>query len=221
MVSIIIKDNGEANVIQLTYENLWKEIKDIKGAELIIAKNWLTPLPKIKNTFVCFVEPDCLVNSGYFSSLLGHMKKGINSKRTAVMSSATAVNTWDNKFYGYLVQQTWSKPDSKNIKTKNTFVQPSKDKKSKSPYPVQIAYIPGALLRASTLRKCFDSDIIQDDMVSFSHQISLRCWGSGDGHEVYIAPNSTYVTTDKNVNIITEPRAELGNLAETFRRRSI
>jgi hypothetical protein len=46
MITVVIKNDGEPKVIQLTYQNLWKELKDIPGAELKINADWFEELPK-------------------------------------------------------------------------------------------------------------------------------------------------------------------------------
>jgi hypothetical protein len=68
MVSVVIRDNGEQSVIQYTFEKLYTELKDILGSELLVKKDW--EIAHIKNRFVCFVEPDCLVSEGYFKKQL-------------------------------------------------------------------------------------------------------------------------------------------------------
>ena len=40
VITCILKNDGEDNVVQLTYENLWKELKDIPGSELIVSESW-------------------------------------------------------------------------------------------------------------------------------------------------------------------------------------
>ena len=75
MLSVVILDSNEPNVIKLTYENLFKEIKQIPDAELLVSPDWFDALPAINNKYVCFVEADCLVSSGYFSSQIGLFQK--------------------------------------------------------------------------------------------------------------------------------------------------
>mgnify|MGYP003450299095 FL=1 len=101
MLSVVILDDGEPNVIKLTYENLHKETKQIQDSELIVAKDWFDALSVIKNKYVCLVEPDCLVSSGYFSSQMGLFKKNPYMRKLAMLSSATGVNNWANRVYGY------------------------------------------------------------------------------------------------------------------------
>lgn len=226
MVTIVIKNNGEDNVVQLTYQNLWREIKDIPDAELIVSENWFDYVGKTKNNYMCFVEADCLVNSGYFSSQVGLFKKNPMFRKLAMLSSAVGVNTWSNKFYGYKINQAWSDKetvDDKQIQTKNTFIEPSRDKKSRAVYPVEIGYVPGAIIRSSMLQQAL-GDVgypNTEDLIHLSEQLSLAFWKQGDGNRVHINPNTTYVTTEEYVNDTAQLHTELGNLSEMFKKESI
>lgn len=219
MVSIIIKNDGEPKVIELTYDNLYREIKDIPGAEIIVADHWGDPLNRIKNNFVCFVEADCLVNSGYFTSQLGLFKKNTHYRKLAMLASSVGVNNWANKFYGYSVGNDYTKG-----------IVPVKDKKSKAPYPVQIAYIPGAIIRTNMLKEALSklklANGIEQDLVYMSTVISLHLWLQGDGNRIYINPNTSYVSTEDYINgILPIPDSsieeQVKKLLPMFRRESI
>ncbi len=210
MLSVIIKDDGESNVTKLTYENLWRELKDIKDAELIVAKDWIKALDNVTNKYVCFVESDCLVNSGYFSSQLGLFKKNTDFRRLAMLSSAVAVNNWAVKFYGYSIE---------NIPHVE-YVQPIRDKKSRYVYPVQIGYVPGAIINVLMLRGIIGG-IQYDDLIQLSTVISLGFWKLGDGHRVHINPNTTYVTTEEYVNELGEFDPKADGLKDLFKREMI
>lgn len=214
MLSVIIKDDGEPNVIKLTYENLYRELKDIPGAELLVAENWFSNLPRIKNDYVCFVEADCLVNSGYFSSQMGLFQKNPMLRKLAMLSSAVGVNAWHNKFYGYSLG--------------NEFIEgiiPIHAKKSKAVYPVQVGYAPGAIIRASMLRNLLEqykpAPSWQDDLIYFSTQLSLGFWRQGDGNRVHINPNTTYVTTEDYVNDLARFSTFAEDLAPMFKKETI
>ena len=216
MLTVVIKDDGEENVVKLTYESLWKELKDIPGAELLTINHWLdyNLTSNSDNKYVCFVEADCLVNSGYFSSQLGLFKKNPKFRKLAMLSSGIGVNNWANKFYGYTLGNHYSDG-----------VIPVKDNKSKSLYPVQIGYVPGAIIRRSMLITAFKdlkpNNSWENDLVYLSTQLSLAFWRQGDGNPVYINPNTTYVTTEDYVNDIGKFDCEAGDLVDMFRRESI
>lgn len=216
MLTVVIKDSGEENVVKLTYENLWKELKDIPGAELIVRKNWLdsTTLANTKNKYICFVEADCLVNSGYFSSQIGLLKKNPYFRKLAMFSSSTAVTNWANKFYGYNVGNSYVDG-----------IAPNKDKKSNQPYPVQISYLPGAIVRVNMIGALLlnmkPNTSWENDLVFLSTQVSLGFWRQGDGNRVYINPNATYLTTEEYVNDLGKFDANAGDLKKMFVRESI
>jgi len=213
MLTVVILDNQEPKVIQLTYENLHRELKVIANSELIVAGNWLDSLGDIKNNYVCFVEADCLVNSGYFSSQLGLFKKS-PARKLAMLSSAIGVNNWANRFYGYSLGNNFSEG-----------IIPNKEKKSTSVYPVQIGYVPGSVMRVSMLKEALQElglgNNVHLDLIKFSTDLSLAFWRQADGNRVHINPNTTYVTTEDYVNDIGKVGAEAKDLVDMFRRELI
>jgi len=225
MLSVIIKDSHEPNVIKLTYENLHRELKDI-DSELLVASDWIDAVMGLETgheNFVCMVEADCLVNSGYFSSQMGLFKKSPYFRKLAVMSSATAINDWSNKIYGYRLGDNYTEG-----------VIPNSEQKSTVPYAVQIAYIPGSVIRLANLQSLFDNlkpnNSWDNDLVYFSTQISLGFWRRGrgqgwsagsSGNRVHLNPNATYVTTEDYVNDLGKFDPEAGDLVGMFKREVI
>lgn len=195
MLSVVIVDSHEPNVIKLTYENLWREIKNIPDAELLVTDDWVGALEKIKNTYICFVEADCLVSSGYFESQTGLFKKNSHFRRLAMLSSATAVNDWHNRFFGYELGNDYSDG-----------VIPNTKKKANVPQAVQVGYVPGAIIRVSMLKKLLGnldiSNAWWDDLTSLSAKLSIGFWMQSDGNRVHINPNATYCSTDERINDI-------------------
>lgn len=221
MLSVVIKDDNEPQVTRLTYENLWRELKGIPNTEIIIAKDWFSVLPSIKNIFVCFVEADCLVNSGYFSSQIGLFKKNPLFRKLAMLSSAVAVNQWVTRFYGYSIEKHVIDGYSK---LEMPFIEPVKDKKSKNVYPVQIGYLPGAIIRTAMLRSLLEEVDISSrdaDLVHLSTEVSLGFWSQGDGNRVHINPNTTYVTTEEYVNDLGDFDPQAGDVIKMFARELI
>lgn len=213
MVTIIIRDAGEPNVIKLTYENLWRELKNIPDAEIIVEKDWFNGLTKVNTKWVCFVEPDCLVTSGYFESLTGFMKKNPLLGHLAVLSTATAVGTWAVRFFGYSLGNTYSDGIVPNVDKKAT----------KQPfYTIQVAYIPGALVRTKMVRDVIDKAKVNGmdmDLVEMSTRLSLEFWRKK--WMVYIAPNSTYCSTETYLNDITKFDPQAKDLVGKFASESI
>lgn len=214
MLTVVIRDSGEPKVIQLTYENLWRELKDIPKSEIIVAENWFEPLWGIRNQFVSFVEPDCLVNSGYFTSQLGLLEKNRKFRKLAMLSSSVAVKHWVNRFYGYSLDNGYTDA-----------LVPNREKKSRGIHPVQVGYMPGAIIRKAMIKdlrkELIKNSNWQDDLVSLSARLSFEFWRQGDGNPVYINPNTTYITTEDYVNDIAQIDVDAGSLPEVFRRESI
>ena len=206
MITVIIRDSGEPQVLKLTYENLWRELKDIANARLEVG-SWGTS----DNPYICWVEPDCLVNSGYFSSMVGLLKKPANRK-ISVLSSSVGINTWANRIYGYRLGETYADG-----------VIPTREKKGTYLYPVQIAYIPGAVMRVNLLRPVLDElkpgNGWENDLVHLSTRLSLAFWNQKK--RVYINPNTTYVTTEDYVNDIGKFDPKPGNAPDVFSREGI
>lgn len=215
MVSVVILNNGESNVIQLTFENLYRELKDIYGSELLIKDNWFD-LEGIKNRYVCFVEADCLVEPGYFSSQLEKFIEKGYSRNMAIMSSATSVNYWNNKIYGY------------HINSDGAGIVPNRKPKSRVPFTVEVAYIPGSIIRVSTLKLILDDFNHQtSDLVYLSSELCMALWeksaeSQGKGYRVYLNPRTSYLTTEGYVNDLGKFNAEASNdVISLFSKESI
>lgn len=217
MITVAIKDNGEPKVVQMTYENLFKELKDIPGSDLCVVDDWFDAIPRAsrhKNNFICFVEADCLVNSGYFTSMMGLFKKNPYFRKLGMLASGVGVNNWANKFYGYSIGSVYSDG-----------VIPNREKKSNSVYPVQIGFVPGAIIRVNMLDKAL-RDLkavkgMQEDLVLFSTRVSFAIWQQGDGNRVHLSPGTTYVSTEDYINDIAHFDPHAGKLVEKFKKESI
>lgn len=218
MLTVVIKDSGEKKVTDFTYELLWKELKDIPGSHLFVSEDWFDGMADRTNKYICFVEADCLVSSGYFASMLGLLKKDPFNRKLAMMSSTTGVNNWANRFYGYSLHNV-SKFGAE------AYVRPNRDKNSSQVDAVQMGYVPGSIIRVNMLQKVMDEypklTEMQDDLVKFSAVMSLAFWSQGDGNRVHLNPNATYVTTEEYVNDIPHYELPIKKLVEKFERETI
>lgn len=192
MVSVIILNNGEDSVVQMTFEDLYKELKDINGSELLIKDNWFD-LENIKNRYICFVEADCLVERGYFHSMLEKFKEKGYSRNMALMSSSTSISYWNNKIYGYHLNESGG-------------ITPNREPKSRVPFTVEVAYIPGSIIRMSMLESILkDFDHQTKDLVKLSSEMSIALWkksaqSQGKGYRIYLNPRTSYLSTENYVN---------------------
>lgn len=221
MLTVIIRNNGEDNVVRLTYENLWHELKDIPGAELLVSESWFDYLPKIKNSYVCFVEADCLVSEKYFVKQLKEFRTN-PGRKISMLTAKTAVSNWDNCFYGYRVNTGISQD-----------IIPA-NKKSSSAYAIQVGYFPGAIVRLSMFKEAFKKLHLNDswinDLVFLSAELSGAFWRQGadgvekkvqNGNPVYINPGVTYVTTESYVNDVGKFDVDMFDLEAKFMKESI
>lgn len=193
MITVVILDKGESNVTQLTFENLYRELKDIDGFDLLIKDKWFD-LEGIKNPYICFVEADCLIQQGYFKSQLERFSEKGYSRNMAIMSSTTSICYWNNKIYGYRVDLG------------GEGVVPNREPKSRVPFTVEVAYIPGAVIRVSMLKTILKDFTHQtEDLVYLSSEISMALWrksaeSQGKGYRIYLNPKTSYLTTEDYVN---------------------
>jgi hypothetical protein len=204
MLSIILMNNGEPKVMELTMENISKELQSVPEAELLVASSIFSGLSLVTTDYVCFLEADCLVSSGYFSSMLGLFKKNPHFRQLAMLSSATGVKYFHNRVYGFEVCTDWSKPTTRGkaneIRTLNPNIHPIKAKKSSSPYSVKIGFYPGAIIRTKALKEVLDKYKKKgtNDLLNFSTVLSFGFWESG--RRVLCNPNATYVTTETSID---------------------
>lgn len=194
---VIAKQRVEQTVIDLTEQNLKRELKSVNNSELLITEGWSEGIGKCQTEFICLVEPDCLVSSGYFASQVGLFKKNPMYRQLGIMSSSTSVVNWATKIYGF---------DLADFQTSGVF--PVKEKVSTAPYRIPIAYIPGSIIRLSTLRRVLDSNRkdhiigsglmkLSADLTYFSTMLSLAFWRQ-ESH-ICINPNASYCTTEAYV----------------------
>lgn len=195
---VIAKQRVEQTVIDLTEDNLKRELKSVNNSELLVAEGWSEGIGKCDTEFICLVEPDCLVSSGYFASQVGLFKKNPMYRQLGIMSSATSVVNWATKIYGF---------DLADRQTAG--VVPVKQPASSSPYRIPIAYIPGSIIRVSTLRDVLNGNRknhiigsglmkLSSDLTYFSTMMSLAFWRAQS--HIYINPSSSYCTTESYVN---------------------
>lgn len=208
MLSVILPRWAEPTVIHLTQENLQRELEAVNGAELLVTDSWSEGIAKTRNDYICLVEPDCLVSSGYFASMMGLFTKS-HFRKLSIMSATTSVLDWENRFYGYQVGNNYSDGVWPVLKSKST-----------SPYPVQIAYVPGSILRMSMLNKIMPNvDFQAKNLTKLSTDVSLECWRN-NGH-VLINPNSSYCTTEDHVSQQGKFDPKAGDLVTRFAKEVI
>lgn len=201
MLTIVIKRNDEPTVIHLTQHTIMKELTMIADAEMILADSWTEGLKKVRTPYVCLVEADCTLSSSYLTSNYGLMKKksygpgtlGGGANRTAMLASCLGIKKFDNRIYNYRVELTKSSDWSK---MKSYQVRPYREKNNMKCYPVQIGFLPGAILRYSSIKQSIDKiKWDQPNLVKLSADLSFWLWDTN--RRVELNPNTTYVSNQE------------------------
>lgn len=201
MLSVILPRTDEPTVLQLTQENLQKELGSVPGAELLLADNWEDGIMRARNDFICLVEPDCLVSSGYFASNLGLFTKSDHFRKLAMVTSAVGLDNWANRIFGYKLESI-EYGDPKVMSTSEMEIRPVKTKTQNSLFAIEIGFLPGAVIRKSVARYLLNEfkQLRTKNLVQLSTETSFRLWETG--RRVHVNPNTTYVST---VPYLAEP----------------
>lgn len=203
-ISVIIPKSQEAELTAMWAES---QLEDIDH-EVIIAKNWGYGLETARGDYVCLLEKDCFLAPEYFAPLLDTFENNPLFRKLAMVAPAVGVNSMTNRIYGYKIAMSDA--------------YPSFASSSISPYLIQTAYIPGALIRKSAVR---DLQITEKDLVLNSLNFCISLWG--DGQRILLNPVSLYVSSDSRLDIpfsFYTPHEGLENAREVldlFRREQI
>lgn len=173
MLSIIIPEGKKSKFTELLCK---RELKTLEH-EIIHAPSWREGLLLSKGEFVCFIEPDSDISENYFEINLKIFTSQPLYRKLAMVASAVEIVASEHKLYGYLLSLEGSLPS----------LMPSRIKSSQEPYSVQIAYIPGAIIRRSALDNV---DLIMDDPIATSVKLSVDFWLHGT--RLCLNPNTTY-----------------------------
>lgn len=185
MLTVIIRRNAEPTVIQMTEEAIMRELNSINGSEMLLEDTWTAGLRKVRTPFVCLVESDCVLSANFLSSNVGLMdksgEKGGGYMKLALLGSCLGVNNFVNRIYNYRI-----------VDNRLTV---ERDKLSSSPYQVEVAFVPGAIMRYSSIKDSVDFlpwDI--KNLVEMSSEICLHLWNTG--RRIQVNPNTTYVSSE-------------------------
>lgn len=185
MISVIIKPSGEDSVDNYTVEHVKEELRGIYGAETLVG-DWFTTETKKNNSFICFVESEGVFSDGYFLQISEFLNSNKMYRKMAMISPVTSVIRWNNKLYGYHLN--------------NDTISPTYAPKSTSQHQIQMGFVPGSVIRKSTFNKIKDSILLQtEDLFLLSIDVSLAFWDHGDGNSVHLLPNIGYATMDDTI----------------------
>lgn len=208
MLTVIIKRSDEPKVIQLTQENIMRELGTINGSEMLLEDSWLLGLRKVRTPYVCLVEADCTLSANYLSSNFGLMRKtswtengkGGGYTKLAMIASCLGVRDFGNRIYSFSLQQEKTKDyvDEEEVELKYYQIRPDKKKQSTGLYAAQVGFVPGAIMRMSSLTEIIGegSPIPWDsqNLVQLSSALSFHLWSTN--RRININPNTTYVSNE-------------------------
>ena len=194
MLTLIIKRTDEPKVIQMTQEDIVRQVSSIQGAEILLEDTWLEGLRKVRTPLVCLVEADCVFSSSYMASNYGLINKHVDKggkgggyNKLAMISSCIGVKTFDNRIYNYKLEKV------KDSNLRYTAIQPHREKRDMKLYNVQVGFVPGSIIRMASLGRDIDSLPWDDpNLVKMSTAVSFHFWGSG--RRIELNPNTTYVS---------------------------
>lgn len=201
MLTTVIRRNGNPDDIQMTLKNITGEMWAIKNSDILIEDSWVEGLRKTKTPYVCLMEADCTLSGSYIASNLGLMTKDNHSKtkgtggylKRAMLSSCLGYKSFANRIYNYELELVRSSDGS--VSVADWQIQPCRDKRSTTPYHVQVGFVPGAIIRISSIKDIIDSfDWQEPNLVKLSTRLSFYLWNTN--RRIQINPNTTYVSNE-------------------------
>jgi hypothetical protein len=210
MLTVVVKRTEEPKVIQLTQKDLAKQLWSINGAEVLLEDSWNEGLRKVRTPYVCLVEADCTLSANYFMANYGIMENtnsihGGGNTKVAMISSCLGVRDFGNRIYNFALDKVYVPLGTKEtvdiedeIQVKEWHIQPVRDKLSLKTYPVQVGFVPGAIMRMTSIRDLIDDSVWDyTDLVRLSTAISFYLWDTN--RRLILNSNTTYVSTNKHM----------------------
>jgi len=201
MLSIIVKNS---TIPVWIHKILDPELAQIDH-EIIFTRNWAEGLKQARGEFVCLVDRTFNISPGYFENLYEIIEDHPTYRKLAMISPSTGLTSWQERIYGY--------------KYDNNAVVAQKKPSSLSPYPIQIGYMPGSLIRRSALG-WLDLDA---NTKNESIEYSLRFWDRG--LRLIMDPRSTYYSftpdLDQTHYLSEDHRLEVDRLKSMFEKEFI
>lgn len=173
MLSVVIPKNGHST---LYTELVSKHALEGMDHEVIVAPSWLEGMMQSRGEFICFLDEHCDFPINYFKNNLHIFNSQPLFKKLAMISPAVDVET-NHHIYGYILSLEGIEP----------VLAPSRIKTSSEPYKAQIGYLPGAMVRRSSIRRF---NISNHRPIASSVNVSLDIWQNGS--MVYINPQAIY-----------------------------
>lgn len=204
MLTVVIKRSDEPTVIQMTQENVMRELSSVHGSEMLLEDTWLQGIRRVRTPYFCLLEPDCTLSAAYVASNIGITKKlqrgsdaGGGYNKMAMLSSCIGFKRFDDRIYNYELSKVLDHI-TEDCELKITGLVPSREKRGSEPYLVQVGFVPGAIIRFSAVKDGIDKIYWDDNNpVRLSAEVSLHFWNSN--RRILMNPNTTYVSLNKQI----------------------
>lgn len=208
----------------MTQQHIIAELAQVNNSELLLEDTWLEGLKKVRTPYVCLVESDCLLSLDYIVSSINILKSLANSgknyngikggshggggyTRLAMLASSVGILNFSNRVYSFGLE--------------GTKIEANRDRQGSFMYPIQIGFVPGAIIRMSAIKDDLDKLPWDDsDSVKMSIVVSFYLWGSN--RRVELNPSTTYITNDSRLNNLKTFKGDIPEEAiNTFKQESI
>lgn len=193
LLSIITRDKTLSAPIQ----------RELLGVDYeLIHDSWANGVAIAEGKFICFLEEGSDFRGGFFIRGLLDMLANPNFRKLAMVSPAVE----DFAGRGVLYQldlagsRAWDEMRSIN------------------PYPVQVGYLPGAIIRSSSLKEMDFKSILKNETqpADVSAEVCIALWESGQ--MVHVDPRMTYMT---DITLFADPHSTSEQVEGIWKRQSI
>jgi len=209
MLTVVIKRSDDPRVIQLTQKEMSKQLWSINGAEVLLEDSWNLGLRKVRTPYVCLVEADCTLSANYFMANYGIMRDthaihGGGNTKVAMLSSCLGVRDFGNRIYNFELDVVKvpvignRTSEGERVQVREWHVRPVRNKLELKTYPVQIGFVPGSIIRMTSIRDLIDDSVWEyKDLVRMSTAVSFYFWDTN--RRLLLNSNTTYVSADKKM----------------------
>jgi hypothetical protein len=111
-----------------------------------------------------------------------------------MLSSCLGIKNFGNRIYNFQLEEVQDINVNK-VTGKSWHVMPNRNKLDIRLYTVQIGFVPGAIIRMSSIKDIIDTmDWDQADLIKMSTEVSFYFWDTI--RRVVLNPSTTYVTNN-------------------------
>lgn len=203
MLTVIIKRNSNPDDAQMVLKSVMGDMWAIKDSDILIEDSWREGIKKVHTPFMMLLEADCVLSGGYIGSNFGLMRQDSHNDlkgtggylKRAMLASCVGYEDFANRIYNYELHKI---EEGADIRIRYWGIDLSREKRSTTPYAVQVGFVPGAIIRKSSLNelsKNFNWD--DPNIIRMSTRLSFHFWDTG--RRIQVNPNTTYVSNSTQV----------------------